>query len=79
MITQIANFRYYLRTKAAADAIKFTVDQTMLKNKKSAKSEVDGPLTPEKTDKPQSTVRKAIIQQLLSTQGSQEECLNCGS
>lgn len=77
---------YYLRTKAAADAIKFTVDQTMLK-KKTKQPEAPEPqakaaqfTTPvKKPAAPKSGVAKAQIQRLLALQGQQEECLNCGS
>jgi len=55
---------YYLRTQAAADAIKFTVDTTLLKvaNGKPAEDDVE-----------------AKMAQMICSLNNREECLACGS
>jgi len=55
---------YYLRTRAAADAIKFTVDTTLLKvaNGKPAEDDVE-----------------AKMAQMICSLNNREECLACGS
>ncbi|KAJ3671691.1 hypothetical protein LUZ60_007770 [Juncus effusus] len=54
---------YYLRTRAAADAIKFTVDTTLLKeNKKEEEEDVE-----------------VKMNQMVCSLNNREECLACGS
>ncbi|KAK1621310.1 hypothetical protein QYE76_026827 [Lolium multiflorum] len=55
---------YYLRTRAAADAIKFTVDTSLLKDKKLAEEEED---------------LEAKMAQVTCSLNNQEDCLACGS
>lgn len=55
---------YYLRTRAAADAIKFTVDTTVLNNENANKAEDD--------------VNSDMAQAACSLQ-NREECMACGS
>ncbi|OVA00243.1 hypothetical protein BVC80_1633g12 [Macleaya cordata] len=54
---------YYLRSRAAADAIKFTVDTSMLKEKSNV---VDDDLT-------------SKMAQVVCSLENREECLACGS
>ncbi|KAM0851897.1 hypothetical protein ACQ4PT_052114 [Festuca glaucescens] len=55
---------YYLRTRAAADAIKFTVDTSLLKDKKLAEEEED---------------LEAKMAQMTCSLNNREDCLACGS
>ncbi|WVZ73255.1 hypothetical protein U9M48_021583 [Paspalum notatum var. saurae] len=55
---------YYLRTRAAADAIKFTVDTTLLKDKEQTSDEVD---------------IQAKMAQMVCSLNNRDECLACGS
>ncbi|CAM0942801.1 unnamed protein product [Alopecurus aequalis] len=55
---------YYLRTRAAADAIKFTVDTSLLKDKKLAEEEED---------------LLAKMAQVTCSLNNREDCLACGS
>nr|CAB3451401.1 unnamed protein product [Digitaria exilis] len=55
---------YYLRTRAAADAIKFTVDTTLLKDKQQTSGEEDV---------------QAKMAQLVCSLNNRDECLACGS
>lgn len=55
---------YYLRTRAAADAIKFTVDTSLLKDKKLAEEEED---------------LEAKMAQVTCSLNNREDCLACGS
>uniref|UniRef100_A0ACD5YV19 Uncharacterized protein n=1 Tax=Avena sativa TaxID=4498 RepID=A0ACD5YV19_AVESA len=55
---------YYLRTRAAADAIKFTVDTSLLKDKKVAEEEED---------------LQAKMAQVTCSLNNREDCLACGS
>jgi len=58
---------YYLRTRAAADAIKFTVDTTLLK--------VNGVAN----GKPAEDDVEAKMAQMICSLNNREECLACGS
>jgi len=69
---------YYLRTKAAADAIKFTVDQTMLKESRKQTQQDQFETPPKASTKEFNTFSKATIRSLLDVQG-EGECINCGS
>nr|QOP57886.1 ribonucleoside-diphosphate reductase large subunit [Zea mays] len=60
---------YYLRTRAAADAIKFTVDTTLLKENGNGVS--DGKPAEEDVD--------AKMAQMVCSLNNREECLACGS
>lgn len=60
---------YYLRTRAAADAIKFTVDTTLLKENGNGVS--DGKPAEEDVD--------AEMAQMVCSLNNREECLACGS
>ncbi|KAG2662329.1 ribonucleoside-diphosphate reductase large subunit-like isoform X1 [Panicum virgatum] len=55
---------YYLRTRAAADAIKFTVDTTLLKDKQQTSEEEDV---------------QAKMAQVVCSLNNRDECLACGS
>uniref|UniRef100_A0A0E0K6H8 Ribonucleoside-diphosphate reductase n=1 Tax=Oryza punctata TaxID=4537 RepID=A0A0E0K6H8_ORYPU len=55
---------YYLRTRAAADAIKFTVDTTLLKDKQENAEEEDV---------------QAKMAQVVCSLNNRDECLACGS
>ncbi|PUZ78119.1 hypothetical protein GQ55_1G427500 [Panicum hallii var. hallii] len=55
---------YYLRTRAAADAIKFTVDTTLLKDKQQTSEEEDV---------------QAKMAQMVCSLNNRDECLACGS
>ena len=57
---------YYLRTRAAADAIKFTVDTSLLKDKKPANAEEEEDL-------------QAKMAQVTCSLNNREDCLSCGS
>lgn len=57
---------YYLRTRAAADAIKFTVDTSLLKDKKPANAEEEEDL-------------QAKMAQVTCSLNNREDCLTCGS
>ncbi|XP_020081756.1 ribonucleoside-diphosphate reductase large subunit-like [Ananas comosus] len=54
---------YYLRTRAAADAIKFTVDTSLLKDKKPAEEEDV----------------EAKMAQVVCSLNNRDECIACGS
>ncbi|CAN6172694.1 unnamed protein product [Urochloa humidicola] len=58
---------YYLRTRAAADAIKFTVDTTLLKENGVANG------------KPSDEDVEAKMAQMVCSLNNREECLACGS
>ncbi|CAL4955662.1 unnamed protein product [Urochloa decumbens] len=58
---------YYLRTRAAADAIKFTVDTTLLKENEVANG------------KPAEDDVEAKMAQMVCSLNNREECLACGS
>nr|ACR37957.1 unknown [Zea mays] len=60
---------YYLRTRAAADAIKFTVDTTLLKENGNGMN--DGKPTEEDVE--------AKMAQMVCSFNNREECLACGS
>ncbi|KAK9219963.1 hypothetical protein WN943_008610 [Citrus x changshan-huyou] len=55
---------YYLRTRAAADAIKFTVDTSVLNNEKANRADKDV---------------EANLAQVVCSLKNQEECMACGS
>ncbi|KAH9757679.1 Ribonucleoside-diphosphate reductase [Citrus sinensis] len=55
---------YYLRTRAAADAIKFTVDTSVLNNEKANRADNDV---------------EANLAQVVCSLKNQEECMACGS
>ncbi len=61
---------YYLRTKAAANAIQFTIDQTMVNKAEQAKS---GDSSPEKNDKEYQEKAMACSIQ------NREACLMCSA
>ncbi|XP_066322953.1 ribonucleoside-diphosphate reductase large subunit-like [Miscanthus floridulus] len=56
---------YYLRTRAAADAIKFTVDTTLLKDKQPTSEEEDD--------------AQVKMAQVACSLNNRDECLACGS
>ncbi|QDZ21537.1 ribonucleoside-diphosphate reductase [Chloropicon primus] len=64
---------YYLRTRAAADAIKFTVDQQALKaaEKKLSKENVDAEALSKKSDKE--------LAAMVCSLENKDECLMCGA
>lgn len=67
---------YYLRTRAAADAIKFTVDQAALKNRKSVPQPNSG------AGKPAAGLAKdkeAQMAAMLCSLENKDACLSCGS
>jgi ribonucleoside-diphosphate reductase alpha chain len=80
---------YYLRSKAAADAIKFTVDQSMLretaaepvKEKVEEKSEKVAPVEPagEKDVEQWRKDRQKQEADMLCSLNNKEECVSCGS
>ncbi|CAN6274059.1 unnamed protein product [Urochloa humidicola] len=55
---------YYLRTRAAADAIKFTVDTTLLQDKQETSEEDDV---------------QAKMAKVVCSLNNRDECLACGS
>ncbi|XP_047337627.1 ribonucleoside-diphosphate reductase large subunit-like [Impatiens glandulifera] len=61
---------YYLRTRAAADAIKFTVDTSMLKKEKTNVGEAET----EADD-----VMSGKVSEMVCSLTNREECLSCGS
>ena len=67
---------YYLRTRAAADAIKFTVDQAALKeaNKEANK---ENPDAQEAGAKDLATQKK--VEQMVCSLENKDECLMCGA
>ncbi|XP_066376019.1 ribonucleoside-diphosphate reductase large subunit-like [Miscanthus floridulus] len=60
---------YYLRTRAAADAIKFTVDTTLLQENGNVVS----------NGKPTEEDVEAKMAQMVCSLNNREECLSCGS
>jgi ribonucleoside-diphosphate reductase subunit M1 len=74
---------YYLRTRAAADAIKFTVDQTALKKKTLSKADMT--ISVEKA--PRSPARgllfdldrEAQLAKMLCSIENKDACVSCGS
>lgn len=78
---------YYLRTRPAADAIKFTVDQNLLKST----TETPSPATPNQvqppsplkkqsvSDTPASPLKKPAIEEEGPVCRMEEGCLVCGS
>jgi ribonucleoside-diphosphate reductase alpha chain len=71
---------YYLRTKAAADAIKFTVDQSFLKQPKSASAEVEleGALAGTVATHALADKEEAF-DQISCSLDNPDDCLACGS
>jgi ribonucleoside-diphosphate reductase subunit M1 len=67
---------YYLRTRAAADAIKFTVDQQMASESK-AKAVANG--TEGKGAPPAATARAEAEAAMLCSLNNRDACLSCGS
>jgi ribonucleoside-diphosphate reductase alpha chain len=81
---------YYLRTKAAADAIKFTVNQEMLREKKeeTVVAEAEKKEEPEAKEETEGQVkdveqwRKDRLKQeadMLCSLNNKEDCVSCGS
>ncbi|KAG8465399.1 hypothetical protein KFE25_002706 [Diacronema lutheri] len=64
---------YYLRSRGAAEAIKFTVDQTALK----AKDKADSALHPAPAVDGQR--RQEALEQMVCSLENKEACLSCGS
>ena len=70
---------YYLRTKAAADAIKFTVDVDTLKRTGSDSEGSTGTANTAKSSvKSSDSLEKSVIQS-LKADGPKYECVNCSS
>ena len=71
---------YYLRTRAAADAIKFTVDPNAVKE---AKSQTNGGLgrrdANEASEPQQNGEKRKKFQTVSADQYEEETCTNCGS
>jgi len=71
---------YYLRTRAAADAIKFTVDQQALKAKQANKVPVPKAEAPKKKEEPKTEAdREAQMAAMVCSLENKDECLMCGS
>ena len=68
---------YYLRTRAAVDAIKFTVDQTALK----AKAEADkaAPGSPKSSSRMRDASTQSPMKPDVSANEGPGECLSCGA
>jgi len=69
---------YYLRTKAAADAIKFTVDQSFLKQPKTAEPELEGTLAGAVPVHALADKEEAF-DQISCSLDNPDDCLACGS
>ncbi len=72
---------YYLRSKAAADAIKFTVDQTVL-NEKKTMEENEKYIRPDREDEDNILIkkRKLVAQEDISCSlTNKDDCVSCGS
>ena len=71
---------YYLRTQAAADAIKFTVDTSTLKesNKENVKQASSPKAAPKAELSLKEREEKAVAQMVCSLQ-NRDECLMCGA
>jgi len=72
---------YYLRTKAAADAIKFTVDQSFLKQPKAATAEVEleGALAGTLPVHALVADKEEAFDQISCSLDNPDDCLACGS
>lgn len=70
---------YYLRTRAAADAIKFTVDQQALKSRKSASIGPAAGAAPASKPAAPSLDKEAQMAAMLCSLENKEACLMCGS
>lgn len=70
---------YYLRTRAAADAIKFTVDQQALKSRKSASIGPAAGAAPASKPTAPSLDKEAQMAAMLCSLENKEACLMCGS
>ena len=72
---------YYLRTKAAADAIKFTVDQSFLKLPKTANAEVEleGTLVNSGSTHALVADKDEAFDQISCSLDNPDDCLACGS
>ena len=70
---------YYLRTKAAADAIKFTVDvDTLKRNGSDSEGSTCTANTAKSSVKSSDSLEKSVIQS-LKADGPKYECVNCSS
>merc|ERR1712241_384269 len=69
---------YYLRTKAAADAIKFTVDVEKLRRANTAQAGEQPPKPAENTTTGASTVEKQAIEQLKASE-PKYSCVGCSA
>ena len=80
---------YYLRTRAAADAIKFTVDQTALKARSANENKAPGSdekvavvkaeKVPEKTAEKTAAEREAELAKMVCSLENKDDCVMCGS
>jgi ribonucleoside-diphosphate reductase alpha chain len=72
---------YYLRTKAAADAIKFTVDQSFLKQPKAAvaETELEGALAMTVPALALVAGKEEAFDQISCSLDNPDDCLACGS
>ncbi len=66
---------YYLRTKAAANAIQFTVDKTKLKERKG--STVNSPAPSQEKKKP--VQEEQNMAAMVCSLANKDDCLMCGS
>ena len=69
---------YYLRTKAAANAIQFTVDKTKLKEVTSGKKEGEVAAAEDKNEKSVAELEKNMATMVCSI-NNKDDCLMCGS
>jgi ribonucleoside-diphosphate reductase subunit M1 len=72
---------YYLRTRAAADAIKFTVDQQTLKKNqaKKADSGAETPVGKENVKVATTIEKERELAAMVCSLTNKEECMMCGS
>ena len=79
---------YYLRTKSAVDAIKFTLDnkkeEELIKEKVSSKATVSGSVKPKAAPSPAVPVKPLSPEELKkmlakSKESEDDDCLMCGS
>merc|ERR1712012_390022 len=67
---------YYLRTKAAADAIKFTVEVDKMRSAKSTQA-VESPQRAAADVSPSASVEASAIERLKAQDSTESGCLNC--
>ncbi len=68
---------YYLRTKAAANAIQFTVDKTKLKERKGSTANLNSPAPTQ--EKMKAAEQDQNMAAMVCSLANKDDCLMCGS